>query len=694
MTEKKIPLKREKESFSLSKETLISEACKLHMEGNIIGASRCYENILSKGYKDPVVYANYGLICKQNGKINKAIEIYCRSINEYPNNPQAYYNLGNLYKDIGKLTDALNFTQKAININPKYVQAYSNLGVILKELGNLEEAEISVRKAINLDPKFVDSYLNLGCILIDLRQLDEAYSITKKVISMEPHYAIAYNNLGSVLKELGNLLDAKKFVLKAIQLNPELDIAYANLGEIMSGLGEFKDAAEYYKKSLSINSKSSFAKAGLLKILALICDWPSFEKYYNWIGDIGLQGDGLEPLSFIAYEDSPLKNLIRAENYSNKILLRQEKNIHFTSKSKIRIGYFSSDFFNHATMYLFIRILELHDHSRFQVYAYDYGHNKKDNISKKVQSIVDYYYDISKISDKESVRLARSHNLDIAIDLKGITKDSRLSLFAHRLAPIQITYLGFPGSTGLKQMDYIIADEIVIPKNNKKFFSEKVLYMPNCYQCNDDTKTIDRGSHFRSNYGLPHDGFIFSCFNANFKIKAREFDIWMSLLNKIDNSFLWLYKSNYWSELNIRKEALIRGVDDKRLIFADKLPLSKHLARHLCSDLALDTFNYNGHTTTSDALWAGLPVITKIGQSFAARVSASLLHNLGLSELITYTDKEYEDLALYLATHHDQLFKLKVKLADSIKSTALFNSTLFVKDLEKMFNELVCNHQS
>ncbi len=686
---KPVPSEKYEKLKMLSRGELIAQGCKLHLQGDILSAEKYYQYFLDKGFIDPIVLSNYGVIYKQKGDISNAIDLYERSINIYPNNPEAYSNLGSLFKDIGYLEKAEHFTRKAIEVNQNYVEAYSSLGSILKDRGKLKEAESIVRKAIEIKPDFADAYLNLGSILIDLNELKEAAYFTTKAINIKPDYSIAYNNLGSIMKDLGQLENAKRYMIKAIKLNPNLVIAHYNLGEILTELGDLPDAISSYEKTLGLNKKYSLAKAGLIKASALICDWTDIDKYYHWLHKLGIEDETIEPLSFMAYEDNPQKHLARAEKYYKNRIFRNDKVISCSPKERIRVGYFSSDFYNHATMYLLVRIFELHDHTNFEIYAYDYGHNEKDSMTQRLIENVDIYQDISMLSEAESVELARNDKLDIAVDLKGITKNSRLFIFSNRVAPVQVAYLGYPGSTGIKTIDYIIADRIVIPENNKKFFSEKVIYMPDCYQCNDDRKEIFRDIVSRADCALPEKGFVFTCFNANYKIKPPEFDIWMRLLLNVEHSVLWLYKSNRWSEHNILKEANKRGVDSSRLIFAEKKSLSKHLSRHCCGDLALDTFNINGHTTTSDALWAGLPVLTKIGDSFASRVSASLLYSLGLDELVAFNKRQYEEIALELATDPKRISNLKYKLLKAKSNSSLFKSSLFTRNLENLFKEMI-----
>jgi len=298
---------------------------------------------------------------------------------------------------------------------------------------------------------------------------------------------------------------------------------------------------------------------------------------------------------------------------------------------------------------------------------------------------VDVFHDVRAMIDTQVLELARSERLDIAVDLKGYTEGGRVNLFSYGLAPIQISYLGYPGTLGADFIDYIIADPVVIPEDNRRFYSENIIYLPKTYQPNDNRRVIADKEFTREEMGLPNDGFVFCCFNNNYKISPSEFDVWMRLLGKAEASVLWLLKSNKWSEDNLKREAEARGISGDRLIFAEKLSLAEHLARHRLADLFLDTFNYNAHTTASDALWAGLPVITKLGQGFAARVAGSLLSAVGLRELITENEAEYEALALKLATTPTELAQIKSKLAANRLTEPLFDGEMYTKDLERAY---------
>ena len=641
-----------------------------------------------------MAHNNLGNILKDLGKLKEAEISLRQAININPNFAIAYSNLGNILKDLGKLKEAELSTNKAVELNPDFAMAHNNLGNILRDLGKLKEAEISLKKAIKINPNFAIAYNNLGGIFKDLGKLKEAELCTRKAIKINPNFSIAYNNLGNILRDLGELKEAEISLRNSIKINPNFAMAHNNLGNILKDLGNYNEAIESYNKSIKLDGNLSSAKWGLISSKSNICDWSDQENQDIWLKTLGINGASVNPWNLFFLEDNPLAHLQRSRNFFKEFFLRKEHKIACINNKKIHVGYFSSDFREHPTMHLISSILKLHDKSKFRVYLYSFT-PKEDEYTLEAMNSGCIYRNIKGLDDLEAAELARKDNLNIAIDLMGYIQYNRMAIFSYRVAPIQINYLGFPGSVGADTIDYILADNILIPKDNEKFYSEKILRMPNCYQCNDNKKDISKENFSRKDFNLPDKGFVFTCFNNNYKITPKEFDIWMKLLKKVEGSVLWLYKSNEFSKKNLCKEALERKVDPERLIFANRLQLDKHLARHSLGDLAIDTFNCNGHTTTSDALWAGLPVLTRIGESFAARVSASLLSYIGLPELISYTEEEYEVKALHIANNPDELIRLKANLANLRETSTLYNSELFTRNLEDKLKELLkINHSN
>ena len=535
-------------------------------------------------------------------------------------------------------------------------KVFANYGLILQGLGKLKEAEISYRKAIELNPDFAQANYNLGSLLKDLGRLQEAESTTRKAIELKSDYAIAHYTLGNILRDLG----------------------------------DFCSAINQYKQALKSNNQLSLPKTALIKTKGKICDWSDEATHNIWLKSLGIKGKSISPMELFSLEDNPLNHLKRARKLYKERYTRPTKDIKYSKKDIIHIGYFSADFSTHPVMQLIAPILEQHDRSKFKIYLYSFV-PKEDEYTERARKSECIFRDISKLDNIEAMALAMDDQIDIAVDLMGHTTQNRFSIFSSRVAPIQINYLGYPASIGSDVMDYIIADEIVIPNDYEKFYSEKIINMPNCYLCNDDKLKINNEPLSRKDYNLPDEGFIFTCFNNNKKITSREFDIWMRLLEKIKGSVLWLKKPNKLAIENLYIEAEKRNVDPKRLIFANNVPFDLHLARQSLGDLGLDTFNFNGHKTTCDALCAGLPVLTKSGENFVARVSSSLLTSIGMPELITYNENQYEETALRLASSEIELLKLKSKLNKIKNQSSLFNSKSYTKDLEKIYINLVKN---
>jgi predicted O-linked N-acetylglucosamine transferase (SPINDLY family) len=356
---------------------------------------------------------------------------------------------------------------------------------------------------------------------------------------------------------------------------------------------------------------------------------------------------------------------------------------------KIRLGYFSADFHNHATTHLMAEFFELHDKKQFKLFAFSFGPQVQDSHRDRIKRSFNEFLEVGHLSDFEISQLSKQKNIHIAIDLKGYTKDSRPNIFSYRAAPIQVNYLGYPGSMMNKSIDYIIADKVLIPETNQKYFCEKIIYLPHCYQVNDSRKFISEKKFSRKEFDLPEDAFVFCCFNNNYKILPETFESWMRILKKVDGSVLWLLEDNEWARGNLKKEAENFDIDPSRLIFAKRMPLEDHLARHQLADLFLDTSPVNAHTTASDALWAGLPILTLIGNTFAGRVCSSLLMAIDLADLITESREDYENLAIELATDPLRLNSIRERLKQNRTSSPLFNSSLTTKQIEKAFQKIL-----
>ena len=682
-------------------------------------AKRIYQDILTKFPKNKRALDGLtGLIGKPIGRVSKAqnppqdqlqslINLYSQGqlqqalqqaetlVQQYPNSSVLLNIQGAVLKGLGQLDLSVDAFNKALAIKPDYADAHYNMGLVLQEQGKLEEAIEAYNKALAIKPDYAELYNNMGNALKEQGKLEEAIEAFNKALAIKPDHAFAYSNMGIALQEQGKLEEAIESYNKAIAIKPDYADSYCCMGVALQEQGKLEEAIKAYRKALAIKPDYDVARAQKLHVQAHICDWDSMAKEIGLLPRLGVSKDYVEPFTMLSLEDAPERHRRRSELYvATKYPQRTRSKWTRPSQKpkKLKIGYFSADFHNHATMCLMAQIFAAHDHEHFEVYAYSYGPDNYDEMRQKLITDVDKFYDVRNKSDAEIVDLARADNLDIAIDLKGYTKDERLSLFSRCLAPVQISYLGYPGTLGADFIDYIVADPTLIPKAKCGYYTEQVIYLPHTYQPTDNKRPISGKVMNREEHGLSSNNFVFCCFNQNYKISPKEFDIWMRLLSKVEGSVLWLLQSNEWAEQNLKHQAEARGVSSKRLIFADKIPQAKHLARQQLADLFLDTFNCNAHTTTSDALWAGLPVVTKLGEGFAARVAGSLLNAIGLPELITTTEHEYEDLILELATNPTRLAEVKKKLATNRISQPLFNTELYTKHLENGYQQAYQNY--
>jgi len=590
-----------------------------------------------------------------------------------------------------KTNEAKNLYLKLLKNGYQSVNLFLSLGIIEKREKNFKEAIKFLKQAKLLSKENnLELLFELVNCYLALREINQARAIFDEYIINNPSSELILFNYAKVEEDLFNFNKAISLYEKGLKLNPNDFRALSNLGGLYQKTNSYLNAIEVYKKAIKLKPQIAHLKVSLLTCKAFACDWSEPEYTKEILKKIDTLGQEICPFELLPLEDNPYNHLKRAKFFFNNRYRRVSKKIFYKPKKKIRIGYFSADFRKHAVMYLIKGLFELHNKNQFDVYVYSLT-SKEDELTNELKKNVDVFRNLSNISDENAAFIAREDSLDIAVDLMGYTKNMRLSIFSLRVAPIQIAYLGYPGSSGSDCLDYLIADRIIIPDKFKKFYSEKVIHMPNCYQCNDFNRKTSEKKFSKTELGLPKDSFVFACFNANNKITSEEFEIWMNLLKKVKNSILWLYKSNNYSVINLKKESEKRGVESSRIIFADRVSNEEHLSRINFADLFLDTFNYNAHTTASDALWAGVPVITKQGESFSARVCSSLLTSLSLQELIVKDKVQYEEKAFAIATSKVYLKDLKSRLIQNRTKSSLFNTKCFTENLEKIYVKLIKN---
>jgi protein O-GlcNAc transferase len=567
------------------------------------------------------------------------------------------------------------------------------MGISLEDNGDLEAAIDSYKQAIKIKPDYAEAYNNMGIALKKKGDLKAAIDSYKHAIKIKPNYAGAYNNMGIALQDKGNLEAAIESYKQAIKIKPDYADAYYNMGISLAEQGDLKAAIDSYKHAIKIKPDYDMACTLKLHQQAHICDWAGIEEDQHLISQLGTSTQHISPLGVLALEDAPDRHLLRSAIYAKNLF--KQKPLPLEAKpshkpDRLRIGYFSVDFGEHPVSRMLVRALELHNRERFEIYAYSFGADGTSAMRQRIKNAVDVFVDATKMSDRDIALLARQDKIDIAIDLTGYTKNNRTGIFAYRAASIQINYVGFEATIGADFMDYIVSDHTCIPKDSQKHYNEKILYLPNAYMPTDNLIEISDKEISRTELGLPADGFVFACFNSVYKITPSEFDIWMQVMLQVPNSVLWLRKPNKWAESSLVKEAAKRGVDAKRIIFADKVNISDHLARHKLADLFLDTFNMNAHATAIDALWAGLPIVSKLGEGFCARAGVSYLRALDLPELVAESESDYEALILDLALNPDRLNAIRDKLNRNRLTAPLFNTECYVRDfeagLEKAYN--------
>ena len=638
--------------------------------------------------KNALALSNLGNVYLELKDYENALIAYDKSIKIDPAYEEVWSNKGNLLRKLKQYDEALAHYDNALSLNSSYAEAWSNKGNTLSDLKRNEEALSHYERALSLKPNYAEAWSNKGSVLHDLKRYEDALSHHERALSLNPNYAEAWSNKGSVLNELKYFDEALSHHERALSLNPNYAEAWSNKGSVLNELKRFDEAIAHYDKALSLKPEIDWVWGDLLHIKMKMCFWSELEKSLDVISKKVLESEKVGiPFALLALTDNALLHKKSAEIFtqskyrSNPALGPIPRR---PQGQKIRVGYFSADFRNHPVSYLTAELFELHDKNTFEIIGFSFGVDDKSPMRLRLSQAFNQFIDVSDMSDLGIAELSRNLQIDIAVDLGGLTQDSRTGIFSYRAAPIQTSYIGYLGTMGTEYYDYLLADETIIPDELQKFYAEKIVHLP-CYQVNDRKRTISERQFIREELGLPETGFVFCCFNNNYKILPSAFDGWMRILNAVEGSVLFLYADNEWAKDNLICEASLRGVDSARLVFGGRIPTTENLARYRVCDLFLDTFPYNAGTTASDALWAGLPVLTLMGQSFASRMAASLLNAIGLSELITGTQEEYETLAIELAVNPKKLAELKLKLANNRLTAPLFDTPLFTKNLEAAY---------
>ena len=635
----------------------------------------------------------------QGGNFDSADSILKRVLQVDSKNLPALHILGLIKASQSNYREAADYLARAARIHPNDASIQYNLAKALSDSGNDKDALAHHKKAVALAPNNPEAWLSYGKTASNLGRYDDALVWYGKALNLKPDYAEALINKGATLKELKRYEEAIAFAEQALVINPNLAEAWANKGAALKDLTRYEEAIVHYDKALSLKFDIDWVWGDLLYTKMKICDWAGLTESLEGISKKVMANEKVsQALSLLALSDDALLHkkcsaiFAQAKYPANPTLGFIPK---LSKKEKIRIAYFSPDFRNHPVSLLTAELFEVHDRDRFEVFAFSLQKAPiGDETNLRLRKGFDRFIDVDEMSDQEIAQFARELEIDIAIDLAGPTQYSRTGIFSYRAAPIQVNWLGYPGTIGADFIDYIVADKIIIPESHQQFYAEKIVYLPNTYMVDDSKRTASIRVFTREEFSLPKNAFVFCCFNNDYKFNPQVLDSWSRILLTVKNSVIWISENNEYFRSNIVAEFESRGIDHDRIIFAQRVEMmADHLSRYALADLFLDTHPYNAHTTALDSLKAGVPVLTLMGQSFASRVAASLLNAIGLPELITNTQEEYEALAIDLAMNPQKLTDIKLKLAKNRLTAPLFDTPLFTKNLEAAYIKMIERYQ-
>jgi predicted O-linked N-acetylglucosamine transferase (SPINDLY family) len=642
----------------------------------------------------------------QQGRLDRAQPLYRRILAANPRHFDALHLLGVTVAQSNDPAGAIRLFDQALAVDPDQAAAHCNRAVALLTLGRWHAALTSCERAIVLDSGYAEAYSTASLVLAALGRWEDALARAQGAIALRPGHAESHHQCGNAQCRLQHFAAAVASYDRAIALAPGHAAAHANRAVALQALGEFDAALAAHDRSIALEPGSGRAIAARLFTRLHACDWR------DWPADVAAVIDRIEhgeaamnPFALMTFTDCASVLLRAATLWGRQECLaadatppplphpapRPTPSPHAPAQ-RIRVGYFSSDFRNHPVALLLAGLIEGHDRDRFEVTAFSFGPDTKDLMRRRLELAFDAFLDVRGLADEEVVRRARDRGIAIAVDLGGYTDGARPRIFALRAAPIQVSYLGYLGTLGTAFMDYLIADRTLIPTHDREHYAEKIVCLPH-YQVNT-RRQIDATPCTRAQFGLPEAGFVFCCFNACFKLVPATFSSWMRILHRVPGSVLFLYAEHAQIERNLRREAARAHVDPARLYFGKRLPVPEYLARYRTADLFLDTAPYNAGTTASDALWAGLPVLTRTGGTFSSRIAASALRAVGLPELITDSEDEYERRAVELARGGAELGAIKRKL-DRVRAAApLFDTARFTRTLENAYCLMVERHRA
>ena len=684
----------------------------LKEDNQLEDAMTCYQTAVKLRPDFAIAHGNLGGCYYESGDIQAAIRCFKYAIQLEPNFPDAHNNLGNALRDDNKIDEAILSYRAALRLKPDHPHAYNNLGNAMKDKGFIKEAIHCYVTAIRLLPTFAAAHSNLGSILKEQGKLDQALSHYHEAVTIDPLFVDAYSNMGNTYKENGQIEEAIKCYLTSIKIKATHSDAHFNLGAAYKDIGQFEEAIESFRTALENKNDFPDAFGCLVHSLMSVCNWESRDELLARLTQLIEQQllskntlPSLQPFHSLIFPFTSSELLQIARRYSAKVKLNvalSDNRFFFKPKGKnarLKIGYVSSDFGNHPSSHLMQSVYSLHDRSKFDVTCYALTGSDMSSWRKKIESEVETFKDISLLQASDAAQLISNDGIHILINLNGYTKGARNEIFALHPAALQMSYLGFCGTLGAEYIEYMIGDNTSVPSSLRQYYSEKIIAMPHAFLVNDHKQsarymlTGDKMPS-RSQYGISEDAFVFCCFNQFYKIDPEIFDVWMNMLKRIPNAVLWLLRFPSAGEKYILLEARKRGVRESQIIFSDVVSKEEHIKRGFLADLFLDTPNYNAHTTGTDILWSGTPMLTLIGEKMVSRVSASLLKAIGLDELITSSLEEYEQLAVSLAEDSEKLFAMRRHIENNRETCALFDTTRWVRNLENGLLNAWKRHES
>ena len=655
--------------------------------GRFDEALASYDRAIALDPTDGAAFAHRGQALTELGRLEDALASYDRALRDEPDDTAALNDRAVVLCWLGRFEDALATCDRSIGLAPNHAESFNNRGNALGGLRRFDEALSSFDTAIALKPDLADAYSNRGTVLGQLRRLDEAIASCERAVALRPDKAEYHNNLAIALAGRKNFEAAVASYERAVALKPDYADAWNNLGHAYRALSRPTDALASFTRAFALAPDMHYVAGMHFYARMHVCDWSDFDGAYARLR-AAVIGGRAATMPFVLLgtpADLDLQRRCASIYAADRIrasgppLWRGERYAH----GRIRLAYLSSDLRDHPVGMLTAGLFERHDRSRFATVAVSFKSDPQSRLQARLRASFGRFVDASQMSDRDVAALLRELEIDIAIDLNGYTEGARSDILAQRVAPVQVSYLGYAATLGQPAWDYVVADRFVVPDADRAHFAEKVVYLPDCFMVTDRGRAISPAVPTRAQAGLPERGLVFCCFNNSFKITPHVFDVWMRLLGRFEGSVLWLSAMNSAATANIRREAERRGIAPDRLVFAPRVPANEdHLARLRLADLFLDTLYYNAHTTAVDALWAGVPVLTCPGPTFASRVAGSLLHAVGLPELIAGSLAEYEALAVALAADRGRLAALRATLARNRDTRPLFDTDRFTRAFE------------